>query len=128
MPTPCASSVYLLTCLRPVCVLRVCVLCEQVMCAVLSSWALIQFIYACVGLARHNRSSDVWQSEFEFDSQGLSICRLLLHLYLVFIRTMPPHITPYAPRTAHRAPGAHNITHSLTHDSLRGAVCCVRRA
>jgi hypothetical protein len=52
------------------------------MCAVLSGWALVQVILASVSLARHAAGS-VWESEFEFDTRGLSVFRLLAHLYLV---------------------------------------------
>lgn len=59
----------------------------KMMCAVLSGWALVQVILASVSLARHAAGS-VWESEFEFDTRGLSVFRLLAHLYLAVVMSI----------------------------------------
>lgn len=45
----------------------------------LSVWALVQIATACVGLAN---KGEVWESELEFNTHGLSLFQLLIHLYL----------------------------------------------
>ena len=52
----------------------------QVMCIVLWIWSLVQIILASVGLANKNQ---VWESELEYNTHGISTFQLIIYLYLV---------------------------------------------
>ena len=49
------------------------------MCVVLAVWNVGLLVDACIGLAS---SSEVWEYELEYNTRGLSLFQLLLHLYL----------------------------------------------
>ena len=53
---------------------------------ILAFWTLVQIIMAIVGIAN---PSEVWESEFEYSTHGLSVFQLLLHLYLVAFFVLP---------------------------------------
>ena len=53
------------------------------MCVVLAVWNVGLLLDACIGLAS---SSEVWEYELEYNTRGLSLFQLLLHLYLCHAR------------------------------------------
>ena len=68
------------------------------MCAVLAVWSLGHLVDACIGLAS---SSEVWEYELEYNTRGLSLFQLLLHLYLAALLGLG--LLAHSSRDVHRA-------------------------